>query len=299
MADFLSPSMEVATAMSAGRPVVALESSVWVQGLPWPANWEAAQQVEKAVRDEGVVPALIWVDGGLIHYGLGGPELQELCRNPRGQKLNVADLPAALAGKRAGSTTVSASLRAAELLGLKVFATGGIGGVHRGWQQHPDLSADLIELARTPLLTVSAGVKCVLDLDATLEAIETLAIPVWRYATDTFPEFYCRGSRTYGNRLDSPAEIAEAYRLCKQILGRGGLVVQDPPSQVEPKLLSKWLHKGLSLAPKGGKNVTPFLLEHLAKASQGQTLQVNTQLLVQNARLAAQVAKAISGVPVG
>ena len=299
MPDFLSPSLEVAAALSAGKPVVALESSVWVQGLPWPQNWEAAQQVEQAVRDEGGVPALIWVEGGLIHYGLGAPELQSLCREPRGTKLNVADLPAALATKQCGSTTVSASLRAAELMGLKVFSTGGIGGVHRGWQQHPDLSSDLTELSRSPVVTVSAGVKCVLDLDVTLEAIETLAIPVWRYQTDTFPEFYCRGTRSYGQRLDRPEDIAGASRLSRQILGKAGLVVQDPPSQVEPKLLHKWLHKGLSLAPKGGKDVTPFLLEHLAKASQGQTLQVNTQLLVANARLATRIARALSEVPVG
>lgn len=299
MPDFLSPSLEVAAALSAGKPVVALESSVWVQGLPWPQNWEAARQVEQAVREEGGVPALIWVEGGLIHFGLGDPELESLCREPRGTKLNVADLPAALAGKLCGSTTVSASLRAAEMLGLKVFSTGGIGGVHRGWQQHPDLSSDLLELSRSPVLTVSAGVKCVLDLEATLEAIETLAIPVWRYQTDAFPEFYCRGSRPYGQKLNSVEELARANRLSRQILGKGGLVVQDPPSQVEPKMLHKWLHKGLSLAPKGGKDVTPFLLEHLARASQGQTLQVNTQLLIANARLATQIAKALTEVRVG
>lgn len=290
MVDFLSPSMEVASALAAGQPIVALESSVWVQGLAWPHNWETAQLVEAAVREEGAVPAVIWVEDGLIHFGLNGHALETLCREPRGAKLNVADLPAALATRQPGATTVSASLRAAELLGLKIFATGGVGGVHRGWQQHPDLSADLLEMARTPLLTVSAGVKCVLDVEATLEVLETLAIPVYRFATDTFPEFFCPGTRVYGTRLDEVAEVARTYKLSRQILGRGCLVVQEPPTSISPKLLHKWLHKGLASVPKGGKEVTPFLLQWVARASNGQTVEVNRALLVNNARLAAKIA---------
>ena len=294
MSEFLSPSLEVASALSAGKPVVSLESSVWVQGLPWPANWEAAQRVEQAVRQEGATPALIWVEDGLIHFGLGNAELERLCREPRGVKLNVADLPGALAARMAGSTTVSASLRASELMGVQVFSTGGVGGVHRGWQQHPDVSSDLAELARTPVLTVSAGVKCVLDVEATLERMETQAIPVWLCGTDFFPEFYCQGCRPYGIRLDTPAELASAFRYSLQALGRGGLVVQNPPQSLPVKTVHKWLHKGLALAPKGGKEVTPFLLEHLAKASDGQTLAINTELLVANARLAARIAAELS-----
>jgi len=290
LADFLSPSMEVAAALASGQPIVALESSVWVQGLSWPTNWETAQLVDQAVREEGAIPALIWVDEGLIHFGLNTHTLEDLCKDPRGTKLNVADLPAALATRSAGATTVSASLRAAEMLGLKVFATGGVGGVHRGWNEHPDLSADLLELARTPLLTVCAGVKCVLDVEATLEALETLAIPVYRYQTDTFPEFFSAGSRVYGTRLDTVADIVRAYDLGRQILGRGSLVVQDPPSSISSKILHKWLHKGLASVPKGGKEVTPFLLQWLAKASNGQTVDINRGLLVSNARLAAQLA---------
>lgn len=285
--------MEVAAALASGQPIVALESSVWVQGLAWPANWETAQQVEQAVRDEGAVPAVIWVDEGLIHFGLNAAALENLCKEPRGAKLNVADLPGALATRAAGATTVSASLRAAEMLGLKVFATGGVGGVHRGWSEHPDLSADLLEMARTPLLTVCAGVKCVLDVEATLEALETLAIPVYRYQTDTFPEFFSAGSRTYGWRLETVEEICRAYQLGRQILGRGSLVVQEPPTSISPKVLHKWLHKGLASVPKGGKEVTPFLLQWLAKSSLGQTVEVNKGLLVSNARLAAQIAVAM------
>lgn len=293
MADFLSPSMEVAAALASGQPIVALESSVWVQGLAWPANWETAQQVEQAVRDEGAIPAVIWIDEGLIHFGLSAAALENLCKEPRGSKLNVADLPGALATRAAGATTVSASLRAAEMLGLKVFATGGVGGVHRGWNEHPDLSADLLEMARTPLLTVCAGVKCVLDVEATLEALETLAIPVYRYQTDTFPEFFSAGARVYGTRMDSVEEITRAYQLCRQILGRGCLVVQEPPSSISSKVLHKWLHKALASVPKGGKEVTPFLLQWLAKHSNGQTVEVNKELLVSNARLAAQIAVAM------
>jgi pseudouridine-5'-phosphate glycosidase len=293
LADFLSPSMEVAAALAAGQPIVALESSVWVQGLAWPANWETAQQVDQVIREEGAIPAVIWVDEGLIHFGLGMPQLEALCKEPRGHKLNVSDLPGALATKAAGATTVSASLRAAEMLGIKVFATGGVGGVHRGWNEHPDLSADLLEMARTPLVTVCAGVKCVLDVEATLEALETLAIPVYRYQTDTFPEFFSAGMRTYGWRVENVEEICRAYQLGRQMLGRGCLVVQEPPTSISPKVLHKWLHKGLAAVPKGGKEVTPFLLQWLAKNSNGQTVEVNKGLLVSNARLAAQVAVAL------
>lgn len=285
--------MEVAAALAAGQPIVALESSVWVQGLAWPANWETAQQVDQVIREEGATPAVIWVDEGLIHFGLGMPQLEALCKEPRGHKLNVSDLPGAIATKTAGATTVSASLRAAEMLGIKVFATGGVGGVHRGWNEHPDVSADLLEMARTPLVTVCAGVKCVLDVEATLEALETLAIPVYRYQTDTFPEFFSAGTRTYGWRVENVEEICRAYQLGRQMLGRGCLVVQEPPTSISPKVLHKWLHKGLAAVPKGGKEVTPFLLQWLAKNSNGQTVEVNKGLLVSNARLAAQVAVAL------
>lgn len=290
MADFLSPSMEIAGALAQNKPIVALESSVWVQGLAWPANWETAQKVEQVIRDAGAIPAIIWVDEGLIHFGLSHQVLQDLCQNPRGVKLNVADLPGALTCREPGATTVSASLRAAEMLGLTVFATGGVGGVHRGWNEHPDLSSDLLEIARSPLVTVCTGVKCVLDLDATLEALETLAIPVYRYQTDTFPEFFTSGSRIYGWRMDSVQDLVRAFTLSQQILGRGCLVVQEPPSSISPKVLHKWLHKGLASVPKGGKEVTPFLLQWLARSSNGQTVEVNKELLIANARLAAQIA---------
>ena len=287
--------MEVATALAQGQPVVALESSVWVQGLGWPHNWQTAQRVDQVIREEGAVPAVIWIEDGLIHYGLGAACLEKLCREPRGSKLNVADLPVALATRQAGATTVSASLRAAELMGLKVFATGGVGGVHRGWQQHPDFSADLLEMARTPVLTVSAGVKCVLDVEATLEALETLAIPVYRYRTDTFPEFFCPGTRVHGTRVDEVEQIVRAFQLGQQILGRGCLVVQEPPSSISPKLLHKWLHKGLGQVPRGGKEVTPFLLGWVARESQGLSVEVNSGLLIANARLAAQIAVKLGG----
>ena len=289
MVDILSPSPEVASALSEGRPVVALESSVWVQGLPWPHNWEAAQEVQNAVREEGATPAVLWLEDGLIHVGLSPATLQALCQSPRGSKLNVADLPVALANRQAGATTVSASLRAAELMGLKVFATGGIGGVHRNWQDHPDISADLLELSRSPVITVCAGVKSVLDIAATLEALETLAIPVYRFGCDAFPEFYTPGNHDFGTRLDSPEAIANTARYSRQILGRAGLVVQNPPTAMDPKQLALWLEEGLRQAPRGGKAVTPFLLSWLGKASGGQTLDVNRQLLVANARLAAQI----------
>lgn len=289
MAEFLSPSLEVASALSEGRPVVALESSVWVQGLPWPHNWEAAQEVQNAVREEGATPAVLWLEDGLIHVGLSPAALQDLCQNPRGSKLNVADLPVALANRQAGATTVSASLRAAELTGLRVFATGGIGGVHRNWQEHPDISADLLELSRSPVLTVCAGVKSVLDITATLEALETLAIPVYRFGCDAFPEFYTPGSHDFGTRLDSAEAIATTARFSRQILGQAGLVVQNPPTAIDPAKLSLWLDEGLRVAPRGGKAVTPFLLSWLGQASGGQTLEVNRQLLVANARLAAQI----------
>lgn len=291
MAEFLAPSPEVAEALAQGRPLVALESSVWVQGLPWPHNWEAAQEVDQAVRAEGAVPALLWVEGGQLVAGLAPDRLEQLCREPRGMKLNVADLPLALASGQPGATTVSASLKAAELLGIRVFATGGIGGIHRGWQETPDVSADLGELSRSPVLTVCAGVKSVLDVPATLEALESLAIPVYRWGCDYFPEFYCAGSRVFGQRLDSPEAIARTSQLSCQILGRAGLVVQCAPTTLSLGQLQEWLEEGLAQAPRGGKEVTPFLLAWLGRASQGRTLEVNRQLLVANARLAAQIAR--------
>ena len=290
MSEALSPSLEVASALSEGRPVVALESSVWVQGLPWPANFETALEVEEAVRSEGATPAIIWLEDGLVHYGLSHPVLEELCQHPRGSKLNVSDLPVALLRKQPGATTVSATLRAAQWLGLKVFATGGIGGVHRGWQQHLDISSDLGEIARSRVLTVAAGVKCVLDVGATLEALESLAIPVYRVGTERFPEFYCAGELSSGHRIDDPAEVARASQLSLELLGHAGLAVRETPHPLPREQVMAWLEQGLLQAPSVGKEVTPFLLGYLGQASQGATTRVNRELLVANARLAAQIA---------
>lgn len=291
LSEVLSPSLEVATALSEGRPVVALESSVWVQGLPWPANYEAALEVESAVRQRGATPAIIWIEDGLVYYGLSPSALEDLCRHPRGSKLNVSDLPLALLRKQPGATTVSATLRAAQWLGLKVFATGGIGGVHRGWQQHLDISSDLGEIARSPVLTVAAGVKCVLDVGATLEALESLAVPVFRVGTDRFPEFYCAGQLTLGQRVDDAAEVARASRLSRELLGRAGLAVRETPHPLPRDQVMTWLEQGLQQAPPVGKEVTPFLLGYLGKASQGETTRVNRELLVANAQLAADIAQ--------
>ena len=290
----LQVSGPVAEAQREGRPLVALESSVFAQGLPFPRNLEVAQGISEAVAESGAEPVVIFLRQGRICYGASPQELEELCRGGDALKVGCGDIPGVLASGRLGATTVSGTLVAADLLKLPVFATGGIGGVHRGWAAHPDISADLLQLSRSRCLTVCSGMKSVLDVPATLEALEALGIPLILSGTDCFPEFYCAGETRVGTRLDEVDAIAEAQRESLALLGRAILVCQRCPNPLPREEVRAWVEEGLSCCPLGGKGVTPHLLSFLARASQGRTLPVNCELLVENARLAGRLAAVLA-----
>ncbi len=289
-------SAEVAEALQQGRPTVALESSVWAQGLPRPINLEVAGECLEAVRSAGATPAIITLDRGKVSYGLSPGALEELCGRQSIAKVGIGDIPAVLAKGSGGATTVSATLALAERVGIGVMTTGGLGGVHLGWSTRPDFSSDLTQLARSRCLTVCSGVKAVLDVPATVEMLETLGIPVALLGTDHFPRFYTSGlPLKFGFRVDSLREAAVAHRMSLATLDRGIIVANPVPPDYElpPGDVEGWLRQGLDKAEAEGhvgKSVTPFLLNHLSRASGGRTLEANRALLLANARLAAELA---------
>ncbi|RAP43274.1 pseudouridine-5-phosphate glycosidase [Rhodovulum viride] len=291
----LSYSPEVSDAKAAFAPIVALESTIVTHGMPWPRNLETALAVEAEVRAAGAVPATIAVVGGRIHAGLAPDALEALARAEGVAKLSRADLAAALARGVTGSTTVAATMICARLAGIAVFATGGIGGVHRGAETSFDISADLQELAQTPVTVVSAGAKAILDLPKTLEVLETLGVPVIAYQSDAFPAFWSRSSGLAAPlRMDSAAEIAAAHRM-RGLLGLpGGQLVGNPipeedeipRAEIEPMIARAMA----DTAGASGKDVTPALLARLYELSGGRTLEANIALVRANARLAAEIA---------
>lgn len=295
----LAFSPEVSTALSNHQPVVALESTIITHGMPFPQNLEVARQVEQVVRDSGATPATIAILSGRIHIGLDAQSLQDLAQTPRDQvmKLSRADLAACLALGRTGATTVAATMICAHLAGIATFATGGIGGVHRGAETSFDISADLHELARTPVTVVCAGAKAILDLPKTLEVLETLGVPVIAFGQNALPAFWSRDSGLAAPlRMDDPALIA-ASAILRESLGLGGgqLVVNpipadhEIPREVMVPIVETALHDA---AARGitAKAVTPFLLEHIYDLTQGRSLQANIALVLNNARLAARIA---------
>ncbi|TDX33835.1 pseudouridine-5'-phosphate glycosidase [Rhodovulum visakhapatnamense] len=291
----LSYSPEVSDAKAAFAPIVALESTIVTHGMPWPRNLETALAVEAEVRAAGAVPATIAVIEGRIHAGLAPDALEALARAGGVAKLSRADLAAALARGITGSTTVAATMICARLAGIAVFATGGIGGVHRGAETSFDVSADLQELAQTPVTVVSAGAKAILDLPKTLEVLETLGVPVIGYQSDAFPAFWSRSSGLAAPlRMDSAAEIAAAHRM-RGLLGLpGGQLVGNPipeedeipRAEIEPMIARAMA----DTAGASGKDVTPALLARLYELSGGRTLEANIALVRANARLAAEIA---------
>ena len=297
----LELSDEVAGALAAGRPVVALESTVIAQGLPRPHNLEAARRMDAAVREAGAVPALIAVLGGRPTVGLGAAQLERLASGEGFVKASRRDLARLVAGGGNGATTVAATMALAHQAGIRVFATGGIGGVHRGGEASLDISADLAELARTPVAVVAAGAKTVLDLPRTLELLETLGVPVVGYRTKELPAFYTAES---GLALEGCVESAqEAARLIRAHWALGlasGLLIANPPPAdlaLPAGLLEDWIAEALDQAAAAGvagKAVTPFLLARLAALSGGRTLTVNVALLESNARLAGAIAAALA-----
>jgi pseudouridine-5'-phosphate glycosidase len=295
--DWLYVHTETADALADGRPVVAMESTLISHGLPWPANLETARQAEAAVRAAGAIPATVAVVRGRPTLGLDASVLEDFARATGVFKASRRDLGAAVGLGRTAATTVSATMVLARAAGVRVFATGGIGGAHRQQPSQPlDISADLMELSRTPVLVVCAGAKSILDLPQTLELLESFGVPVLGYRTDVFPAFCVRGSGgPVSARVGSPAEAAAVYDAHVRMGGRGAILVQpvDEAIAVSAEEFESSMQRAESEAAAQsihGADVTPFLLARLAELTGGKTLAANKALIVANARLAAEVA---------
>jgi len=302
MDDVIVRSDEVAAAQAEGRAVVALESTIITHGMPYPDNLETARAVEAEVRASGAVPATIAVMGGRIRVGLSDAELDALAQAKGVAKLSRADLAVCLAQGGVGATTVAATMICAARAGIVVFATGGIGGVHKGAEDSFDISADLQELAQTPVTVVAAGAKAILDLPKTLEVLETLGVPVIAHGQDSFPAFWSRESGLAAPlRLDTPEEIAAAHRMRGTLGLPGGQLVANPiPPEAEIPAdrlapLIAQAHAEADAQGISGKAVTPFLLQRLFELTEGQSLEANIALVLNNARLAARIARALVG----
>jgi pseudouridine-5'-phosphate glycosidase len=292
---------EVRDALDRGAAVVALESTIISHGMPYPQNVETARAVEAIVRDAGAVPATIAVLGGVPTAGLDDDALERLGRGADVMKVGVRELPYVVAARRDGATTVSATMRLAALAGVRVFATGGTGGVHRGAEQTFDVSADLTELARTDVAVVSAGVKSILDIPRTLEVLETLGVPVVVLGAAEFPAFYSRGSGVPAPlTLDTPADVAAMLRAKRALgLACGALVANPIPADAEiPRAeIDPIIARALGeMTARGvvGKETTPFLLRRIVEITGGRSLAANVALVKHNARVAAEIAGALA-----
>lgn len=301
MNTYLSISPEVQEALKAGKPVVALESTIISHGMPYPQNVETALKVEQTIRENGAVPATIAIIGGQLKAGCTPEEIEYLGK--KGQaviKASRRDLPVLIARKADGATTVTTTMIIAAMAGIRVFATGGIGGVHRGAQQTFDISADLEELAQTPVMVVCAGAKSILDLGLTLEYLETKGVPVIGYGTEELPAFYTRHSGfKVDYRIDTPEELAAAFKAKIDCGLKGGMLVTNPipeefsmPKEVIDKAIDQALRE-MDEAGIHGKQCTPFLLAKVKDLTGGESLASNIQLVLNNARLAAKTAKAL------
>ena len=297
----LTFSAEVAAARSHGTPLVALESTIITHGMPYPQNIDTALRVEAAVRAAGAVPATIAVMAGRIHVGLSAAELEGLAQAKGVMKLSRADLAACLATGRTGATTVAATMICAHLAGIDVFATGGIGGVHRGAETSFDISADLHELAATAVTVIAAGAKAILDLPKTLEVLETLGVPVIAFGQDDLPAFWSRTSGLRAPlRMDSAAEIAAAHLMRARLGLPGGQLVTNPipaGDEISRDVINPVIATALAEARAQGilaKAVTPFLLDRIFSLTDGRSLSANIALVLNNARLGAAVATEIT-----
>ena len=296
----LTFSAEVAAARQSGAPIVALESTIITHGMPWPQNVDTARMVEADIRAAGAIPATIAVMAGRIHIGLEEHELDALGRAGDVMKLSRADLAVCLATGRTGATTVAATMICAHLAGIEVFATGGIGGVHRGAEQSFDISADLQELAKTPVTVVAAGAKAILDLPKTLEVLETFGVPVIAFGQDDLPAFWSRASGLRAPlRMDDAVHIAQAHRMRAHLGVAGGQLVTNPiPAEAEiPRAeIMPVIEAALTEASAQGisaKDVTPFLLGRIFELTDGRSLNANIALVRNNARLGAKIAQAL------
>lgn len=300
----LAWSAEAAAARAEGRPLVALESTIITHGLPGPRNLEVARALEAEIRSAGAVPATMAVMDGRIHVGLEDADLVRLAGASGVAKLSRADIAAALAQGRPGATTVAATMICARLAGIEVFATGGIGGVHKGAETSWDVSADLQELARTPVTVVAAGAKAILDLPKTLEVLETLGVPVIGWRTDAFPAFWSRDSGLPAPlRMETAGEVARAHRLRGALGLDGGQLLANPipeADEIPAATLAPLIAQAVAEAEAAGiaaKAVTPFLLGRILELTGGRSLEANVALARDNARVAAGVARALTALP--
>lgn len=301
MNDFLVFSEEVAQAKAEKKPIVALESTIISHGMPYPENVQTAKDVERIIRDRGAVPATIAILNGNIKIGLTEDELEQLGTSRDVEKVSRRDLPYVVAMKKHGATTVAGTMICAQMAGIRVFATGGIGGVHRGAEQTMDISADLQELSRTNVAVVCAGAKSILDLGLTLEYLETHGVPVIGYQTDVLPAFYSRTSPfRVDYRLDSAEEIAQFIETKWKLGLNGGVVIANPvpkEEELEESYITAIIEQALKEAEKQhitGKAVTPFLLDRVKTLTGGKSLQANIALVKNNAALAADLARELS-----
>jgi pseudouridine-5'-phosphate glycosidase len=298
---YLKVAPEIRRALAAKRPVVALESTIITHGMPYPENLETARSLESQVRAGGAVPATIAVIGGVICAGLSDQELEWLATAKNVMKVSRNDLAYAIASKRIGATTVAATMICAHQAGIQVFATGGIGGVHRNAELDFDISADLDELARTPVAVVASGAKALLDIPRTLEYLETRGVPVAGYGTDEFPAFWSRRSGLKTPfRIDSPAEAARFLQVQWE-LKLGGVLICNPVPEADEVpyhdmrgIIEDAIGEAASYGIKG-KAVTPYLLARIAEKSGGRSLRANVALAQSNARVAAEIAVAMQG----
>ena len=301
MTDLILLSDEVKSALKKGKPIVALESTIISHGMPYPENVKTTKKLEEIIREEGCVPAIVAVADGKLHVGISDLLLERLATESGVLKVSRRDMPVALASGALGATTVSGTLIAAHRAGVRVFVTGGIGGVHRGADKTFDISADLEELAVSNVAVVSAGVKAILDLPKTLEVLETKGVPVVGYQTDELPAFYTRKSGLkLTSRADSPNEIASMMKAKWGCEIDGSILVANPiPKEFEAdsKMINASIDEALAMADKkgvSGKNITPFILAHISKVTGGKSLAANVALVENNARVGAQLAKAYS-----
>jgi pseudouridine-5'-phosphate glycosidase len=293
----ITPSPEVATALKNGTPIVALESTIITHGMPYPQNIEVARLVEGDIREAGAVPATIAVMDGTLHIGLDADQLSSLAQTKGVAKLSRADMAACIATGGTGATTVAATMIAAQLAGIHVFATGGIGGVHKGAEDSFDISADLMELAQTAVTVVAAGAKAILDVAKTLEVLETQGVPVIAYGQDAFPAFWSRGSKLKSPlRMDDPAQIAQAHKMRAALGLPGGQLIANPipeAAEIPTSIMAPIIATAQADAANAGitgKSVTPYLLQRIFELTEGRSLEANIALVRNNARLAAKIA---------
>ena len=301
VSEYLYISPEVSRALSEGKPVVALESTIISHGMPFPENLETTKELCDIIRNRGCVPAIVAVADGKLHVGIDDSLLHRLATEKDVLKVSRRDIPSALAAKSIGATTVSGTLIAAHLAGVKVFVTGGIGGVHRGAELSFDVSADLEELAVSDVVVVSAGIKSILDLSKTIEVLETKGVPVIGYGTDELPAFY---TRTSGIKLvaraDTPKEVARVMKAKWSLELKGSILVANPiPKEFDADsvMINEAIDNAIVMAAAQaveGKEITPFVLKHIANATSGKSLAANVALVKNNARLGAEIAAAFS-----